>query len=70
VQVAGLLEGAVLTETIFAWPGIGRLAVSAVFERDYALVQGVVLFAALIQVSVNFTVDLVYRLLDPRVSLR
>jgi peptide/nickel transport system permease protein len=70
VQVAGLLEGAVLTETIFAWPGIGRLAVSAVFERDYALVQGVVLFAALVQVSVNFAVDLTYRMLDPRVKLR
>jgi len=69
VQVAGLLEGAVLTETVFAWPGIGRLAVSAVFERDYALVQGIVLFAAVIQVTVNLLVDLAYKWLDPRVTL-
>jgi peptide/nickel transport system permease protein len=69
MQIAGLLDGAVITETVFAWPGIGRLAVRAVLERDYPLVQGIVLFAAVIFVVVNLLVDLTYRLLDPRVRL-
>jgi peptide/nickel transport system permease protein len=69
LQIAGLLDGAVITETVFAWPGIGRLAVQAVLERDYPLVQGIVLFAALIFVVMNLLVDLTYRLLDPRVRL-
>ena len=69
LQFGALLEGAVLTETIFGWPGIGKLAVSAVYERDYALIQGVVLFAAIVYVGVNLLVDISYRLLDPRVQL-
>lgn len=69
LQFGGLLEGAVLTETIFAWPGIGKLAVTAVLERDYALIQGIVLFAATLYVLVNLLVDISYRLLDPRVKL-
>lgn len=69
LQIGGLLEGAVVTETVFAWPGIGRLAVQAVFERDYPLVQGIVLFAALIYVLVNLMVDITYQFLDPRVRL-
>ncbi|CUH68360.1 Glutathione transport system permease protein GsiC [Thalassovita gelatinovora] len=69
LQFGGLLEGAVLTETIFAWPGIGKLAVTAVYERDYALIQGVVLFAALVYVAVSLLVDISYRFLDPRVKL-
>ena len=69
LQIAGLLDGAVITETVFAWPGIGRLAVQAVLERDYPLVQGIVLFAALIFVVMNLLVDITYRLLDPRVRL-
>jgi peptide/nickel transport system permease protein len=70
LQLAGLLEGAVFTETIFAWPGIGRLAVTAVFERDYPLIQGVVLLAAVVHVLVNLVVDLAYRFLDPRMTLQ
>ena len=69
IQFGGLLEGAVLTEVIFAWPGIGRLAVDAVYARDYALIQGVVLVAALVYVTVNLLVDISYRYLDPRVKL-
>lgn len=69
LQIGGLLEGAVITETVFAWPGIGRLAIQAVFERDYPLIQGIVLFAATVFVVVNLVVDLSYTLLDPRVRL-
>ena len=69
LQIAGLLDGAVITETVFAWPGIGRLAVQAVLERDYPLIQGIVLFAAAIFVVTNLLVDLTYRVLDPRVRL-
>lgn len=69
LQLAGLLEGAVITETVFAWPGIGRLAIQAVFERDYPLIQGIVLFAAIIYVFVNLAVDIIYTYLDPRVRL-
>ncbi len=69
LQIGGLLEGAVITETVFAWPGIGRLAIQAVFERDYPLVQGIILFAAVLYVVVNLTVDIIYGFLDPRVRL-
>ncbi len=69
LQIGGLLEGAVITETVFAWPGIGRMAIQAVFERDYPLVQGIVLVAAVIYVVVNLCVDITYTLLDPRVRL-
>jgi peptide/nickel transport system permease protein len=69
LQVAGLLEGAVVTETVFAWPGVGRLAIQAVFERDYPLIQGIVLFAAAIYVFVNLVVDIIYTYLDPRVKI-
>lgn len=69
LQIAGLLDGAVITETVFAWPGIGRLAVQAVFERDYPLIQGIVLLAAMIYVLVNLLVDITYKFLDPRIRL-
>ena len=67
LQFAQLLGGAVVTETIFAWPGIGRLVVEAIFNRDFPVVQGVVLVVSLIFVAVNLLVDLVYAVLDPRV---
>jgi peptide/nickel transport system permease protein len=70
LQIAGLLEGAVFVETVFAWPGVGRLAVTAVFERDYALVQGIVLLAAVAHVLMNLIVDMLYRAIDPRVALQ
>jgi ABC-type dipeptide/oligopeptide/nickel transport system permease component len=67
LELGGLLSGAVITETIFAWPGVGRLAVTAIFQRDYPLVQAVVLVTALVFVFSNLLVDLVYGWLDPRI---
>jgi len=67
--VAGqLMGGAVLTETVFAWPGLGRLMVKAIFARDYVLLQGAVLVFALAFVLINLVVDLAYGALDPRVA--
>jgi ABC-type dipeptide/oligopeptide/nickel transport system permease component len=68
LQAGQLLGGAVLTETVFAWPGLGRLMVKANFARDYVLLQGAVLVFALAFVVVNLIVDLSYGALDPRVS--
>jgi peptide/nickel transport system permease protein len=65
-----LLGGAVITETIFAWPGVGRLAVEAIFRRDFPLVQAVVFYVAAAFVLVNLLVDVLYTVLDPRVRLR
>ncbi|HEV8352798.1 MAG TPA: ABC transporter permease [bacterium] len=67
LNVGALLGGAILTETIFAWPGVGRLVVDAIFARDYPLVQGVVLVIALVFVLVNLLVDVSYAVLDPRI---
>ncbi len=64
-----LLGGAAITETVFGWPGIGRLAIQSVSARDYPLIQGIVLVAAVIFVTLNLIVDLVYAWLDPRVRL-
>jgi peptide/nickel transport system permease protein len=67
LQLGGLLGGAVITETIFAVPGLGRLAVESILTRDYPMVQGVVLFSAFAVVTVNLAVDVVYAFLDPRI---
>jgi ABC-type dipeptide/oligopeptide/nickel transport system permease component len=67
LQVAYLLSGAVVTETVFAWPGIGRLAVYAIQSRDFPLVQGTVLVIATIFVLVNLLVDVLYAFIDPRI---
>lgn len=66
-QIARLFAGAVLTETVFAWPGVGRLAVNAIFRRDEPLVFGAVLILSIIYVLVNLLVDLVYGLINPQV---
>lgn len=66
---ASLLGGALVTEIIFAWPGIGRLAVQAIQNRDFPLVQAVVLLAALVFVGVNLIIDLLYVVLNPRIRL-
>lgn len=68
MQIGDLLGGAVITETIFAWPGIGRLVIQAIYNRDFLLVQGVVLFFALIRVAINLLTDLLYVWIDPRIS--
>jgi peptide/nickel transport system permease protein len=69
VNFAQLISGAVITESIFAWPGIGRLLVESVFARDYTVVQTVVFFAAAMIVVINLVVDLSYAWLDPRIRL-
>ena len=67
LQFGLLMGGAVLTETVFAWPGIGRLMVDAIMTRDLLIVQGSVVVLALVFVTVNLLVDLAYSLLDPRI---
>lgn len=64
-----LLAGAVIVETVFAWPGVGKLAVDAIFNRDYPVIQGFVLLMGAIFVAVNLMVDVLYVWLDPRVRL-
>lgn len=68
IIVGQMVGGAVLTETVFSWPGVGRLTVFAIFARDYVLVQGIVLVLAASYVLVNLLVDLSYGLIDPRVT--
>ncbi|MGH3037602.1 MAG: ABC transporter permease [Gaiellaceae bacterium] len=69
LQVGLLLSGAVLTETVFAWPGVGSWLVEAIEFRDYSVLQGGILFLAIIFVLVNLVVDLGYALIDPRIRL-
>jgi len=67
LQFGALLGGAVLTESVFAWPGIGRLMVDSIFARDYPVVQGVVLVFATMFILLNLVVDVLYAYLDPRI---
>lgn len=67
LQLGYSLAGAVLTETVFAWPGLGRLLVDAIFARDYPVVQGCFIFVAFTFALTNFLVDLLYSVLDPRI---
>ncbi|MGB9682057.1 MAG: ABC transporter permease [bacterium] len=67
LQFGALLGGAVLTETIFAWPGIGRLSVEAINARDYPIIQGCIIFFAFIFVFINLLVDILYAFIDPRI---
>lgn len=67
LQFGAVLTGAVITETIFAWPGIGRLLIQSIGFRDYPLVQGCILFIAITYVGMNLLTDLVYGVLDPRI---
>jgi peptide/nickel transport system permease protein len=69
LQVGLLLSGAVLTETIFAWPGVGSWLKEAIFNRDYPVLQGGILFLAIVFVVVNLLVDLSYALINPRIRL-
>lgn len=69
IVLGRLLGGAVIVETIFSWPGIGRLAVEAILQRDFPIIQGYVLLTAFIFVFINLCVDVGYRLLDPRIEL-
>jgi peptide/nickel transport system permease protein len=69
LQVGTLLGGAVITEAVFAWPGIGTLAIQAIFNRDYPLVQAIVLISAVVFVVINYCLDALYCVLDPRIRL-
>ena len=69
LQFGALLAGAIVTETNFSWPGIGRLAVQAIEARDYPLLQGCILLIAVSYVLVNVLTDVVYAVVDPRVRL-
>jgi peptide/nickel transport system permease protein len=67
VLLGSLLGGSIITESVFNWPGIGTLLLQAIQQRDYGIVQGVVLFISLIFMIVNLLVDLTYAYLDPRI---
>jgi peptide/nickel transport system permease protein/oligopeptide transport system permease protein len=67
LQFGSVLTGAIITETIFAWPGVGRLLVQSITARDYPAVQGCILLIAMTYVSVNLLVDVMYGVLDPRI---
>ena len=67
LQFGAVLTGAIITETIFAWPGIGRLLIQSIGFRDYPVVQGCILFIAVTYVGMNLVTDLVYGVLDPRI---
>ena len=67
LQFGSLLAGAIVTETIFGWPGLGRLTLSAISNRDYALVQGCILAVGLTYVAVHLLTDWMYWLTDPRI---
>jgi peptide/nickel transport system permease protein/oligopeptide transport system permease protein len=67
LQVGAVLTGAVITETIFAWPGVGRLLIQSISFRDYPLVQGCILLIATTYVAVNLLIDMAYGWLDPRI---
>jgi len=69
IDLASMFSGVVLTETVFNWPGIGRLAYEAVFNLDIPLIMGIVLFSALLIVAANIAVDILYAWLDPRIRL-
>jgi peptide/nickel transport system permease protein len=68
IQVASLLSGAVITETIFGIPGIGRIAVSAIQTRDMPLLQGSVMFATVLIILGNLLADILYGFIDPRIK--
>lgn len=70
LQMGTLLGGAVLTETIFNWPGLGSWLYDAISQRDYPVIQGGVIFAALVVSLVNLLVDVSYATLDPRIHYR
>lgn len=67
LQIGGLLSGAFIIESVFAYPGVGQLAVTALQARDFPMIQGIVLFVAVVYVGVNLLADLLYGLLDPRI---
>jgi ABC-type dipeptide/oligopeptide/nickel transport system permease component len=70
LQIGFLLGGAVVTETMFAWPGVGRMAVGAISSTDFPLAQGAILMLAVAFLAINLVVDVLYAYLDPRIARR
>ena len=68
LQFGNVLAGAVLVETVFNWPGLGRLAFDSVLRRDYPTILGILLFSSILVVVMNLVTDLVYRVVDPRIK--
>ena len=68
LQIANLLGGAVLVETVFGWPGLGRLAFDSVLSRDVNLLLGILLLSSVLVIATNIAVDATYRWLDPRIG--
>ncbi|MHB1110568.1 MAG: ABC transporter permease [Devosia sp.] len=69
LEISQLLAGAVIVETVFAWPGLGQLTVQSVVARDFVVIQGVVLLGAVVTIAMNFVADILYSLADPRIRL-
>lgn len=69
LEIANLLAGAVIVETVFAWPGLGQLTVQAIAARDFMLVQGVVLLGAITAIALNLVADVLYSIIDPRIRM-
>jgi len=69
LQLGELISGAVVTEQIFGLPGFGKMTIDAVFQRDYPVIQGVVLVTATAYIGINFLVDLLYSVIDPRIRV-
>ena len=67
LQVAGLMTGALVTETIFNWPGLGRAIVPAILQRDTPVIMGILLLGAFVYLIVNLITDIMYAVLDPRI---
>ena len=68
--LAGLITGSIVVETVFSWPGLGLLAVQAVSNSDYPILQGVILLATVVYVSASLLVDVLYVVVDPRIRIR
>ncbi len=69
LEIANLLAGAVIVETVFAWPGLGQLAVQSIAARDFPIVQGIVLLGAFVSIGLNLVADILYSVVDPRIRL-
>jgi peptide/nickel transport system permease protein len=69
LEIANLLAGAIIVETVFAWPGLGQLAVQSIAARDFPIVQGIVLLGAVVSIGLNLLADLLYSVVDPRIRL-
>ena len=69
LEISNLLAGAVIVETVFAWPGLGQLSVQSILARDFPIVQGVVLLGSFVTIGLNLATDILYSVIDPRIRL-